>query len=125
MALAPAGAYYAEMQAAFHAAFPRIRLAIRSTPSSFWEKAFIVMHFPPAWPFLPTIAINYAPWHADRRSAQGVRSTTEGEIFKGTDGACADPGTQNFPFHGGGAAVSPSSFINLAFSSHTGSLVLS
>ena len=44
------------------------------------------------------------PWHADRRSAQGVRSTTEGEIFKGTDGACADPGTQNFPCHGGGAA---------------------
>ena len=38
------------------------------------------------------------------QSAQGVRSTTEGEIFKGTDGACADPGTQNFPCHGGGAA---------------------
>ena len=34
------------------------------------------------------------------KSAQGVRSTTEGEIFKGTDGACADPGTQNFPCHG-------------------------
>ena len=45
-------------------------------------------------------APNYAPWHADRRSAQGVRSTTEGEIFKGTDGACADPDTQNFPCHG-------------------------
>ena len=34
------------------------------------------------------------------KSARGVRSTTEGEIFKGTDGACADPGTQNFPCHG-------------------------
>ena len=39
-----------------------------------------------------------------RSWTQGVRSTTEGEIFKGTDGACADPGTQNFPCHGGGAA---------------------
>ena len=36
------------------------------------------------------------------KSAQGVRSTTEGEIFKGTDGACADPDTQNFPCHGAG-----------------------
>ena len=64
------------------------------------------------WPFYLTIAnsrsrqmrANISPWHADRRSARGVRSTTEGEIFKGTDGACADPGTQNFPCHGGGAA---------------------
>ena len=30
----------------------------------------------------------------------GWRSQTIGEIFKGTDGACADPGTQNFPCHG-------------------------
>ena len=44
------------------------------------------------------------PWHADRRSARGWQSQTQGEIFKGTDGACADPGTQNFPCHGGGAA---------------------
>ncbi len=29
---------------------------------------------------------------------------TPWEIFKGTDGTCADPGTQNFPCHGGGAA---------------------
>ena len=42
------------------------------------------------------------PWHADRRSAQGVRSTTEGEIFKGTDGACADPDTRIFPATGVG-----------------------
>ena len=39
------------------------------------------------------------PWHADAIGA-GVRSTTIGEIFKGTDGACADPDTQNFPCHG-------------------------
>ena len=42
------------------------------------------------------------PWHADRRSAQGVRSTTEGETFKGTDGACADPDTRIFPATGAG-----------------------
>ena len=68
------------------------------------------------------------PWHADRRSAQGVRSTTEGEIFKGTDGACADPGTQNFPCHGGGAAGGQghSQFKTSSFPVHnTGSLVLS
>ncbi len=33
---------------------------------------------------------------------QGVRSTTEGEIFKGTDGACADPDTRIFPATGAG-----------------------
>ena len=36
------------------------------------------------------------------QSAQGVRSTTEGEIFKGTDGACADPDTRIFPATGAG-----------------------
>ena len=45
------------------------------------------------------------PWHADRRSAQGWQSQTQGEIFKGTDGACADPGTQNFPATGAGRQV--------------------
>ena len=49
------------------------------------EKAFIVIHFHPSWPFLPTIPINYAPWHADRRSAQGVHSTTKGESRKRTE----------------------------------------
>ena len=39
-----------------------------------------------------------------RSWTQGWRSQTEGEIFKGTDGACADPGTQNFSCHGGEAA---------------------
>ena len=34
------------------------------------------------------------------QSAQGVRSTTEGEIFKGTDGACANPDTRIFPATG-------------------------
>ena len=56
---------------------------------------------------------------------KGVRSTTEGEIFKGTDGACADPDTQNFPCHGGSPPAQPSNFIQAAFTSHTGSLLLS
>ena len=58
------------------------------------------------------------PWHADRRSAQGVRSTTEGEIFKGTDGACADPDTRIFPATGAYSPAPPSSFIPAAFTSH-------
>ena len=64
------------------------------------------------------------PWHADRRSAQGVRSTTEGEIFKGTDGACADPDTRIFPATGAGGAAggrqvarATPSFIQSAFTS--------
>ena len=48
------------------------------------------------------IAPNHAPVAADSAAGrEGWRSQTEGEIFKGTDGACADPGTQNFPCHGG------------------------
>ncbi len=39
------------------------------------------------------------------QSARGVRSTTEGETFKGTDGACADPDTRIFPAAGGGSAA--------------------
>ena len=66
-----------------------------------------------------------APNHRTRGSGQrswtqGVRSTTEGEIFKGTDGACADPGTQNFPCHGGGAAGGQghSQFYSIGFYVH-------
>ena len=59
-----------------------------------------------------------ATWHADEIGA-GWRSQTIGEIFKGTDGACADPDTRIFPATGGGgAAVPPSSFVNLTFTSH-------
>ena len=83
----------------------------------------MVVRFSCWLPFYSTIANRYEqpmhpsmpPWHAERRSAQGVRSTAEGEIFKGTDGACADPGTQNFPCHG--VARATSSFINLTFTS--------
>ena len=52
---------------------------------------------------MPDSHIQPRPRGSGQRSwTQGVRSTTEGEIFKGTDGACADPDTQNFPCHGGG-----------------------
>ena len=73
----------------------------------------MVVRFQCAWPSLRTIAISHArfqhsisaPVAADSAAGrEGWRSQTEGEIFKGTDGACADPGTQNFPCHGGGAA---------------------
>ena len=49
----------------------------------------------------------------------GWQSQTEGGIFKGTDGACADPGTQNFPCHGARTqpTLPPSSFISLTFTS--------
>ena len=58
-------------------------------------------------------------------SPLGWRSQTIGEIFKGTDGACADPGPRIFPATGHKTAVPPSSLIQLTFTSHTGSLVLS
>ena len=47
------------------------------------------------------LAPNNAPVAADSAAGrEGVRSTTEGEIFKGTDGACADPDTRIFPATG-------------------------
>ena len=83
-----------------------------SEPSPFRGKAFIVLHFHHAWPVYLTIAEGYEqqmhptppPWHADVIGA-GWRSQTIGEIFKGTDGACADPGTRIFPATGGGSAA--------------------
>ena len=69
----------------------------------------MVVRFQCAWPSLRTIAISHArfqhstiaPVAADSAAGrEGWRSQTEGGIFKGTDGACADPGTQNFPCHG-------------------------
>ena len=55
-------------------------------------------------PLRLSLAHNYRPRGTPMESAQGWRSQTKGKIFKWTDGACADPGTQNFPCHGGGAA---------------------
>ena len=62
------------------------------------------------------------PWHADAIGA-GVRSTAIGEIFKGTDGACAVPVTQNFPCPA--VAKATPSLIQWTFTSQTGSLFLS
>ena len=54
----------------------------------------------------------------------GWRSQTEGETFKGTDGACADPDTRIFPATGAGGAAggrqvarATPSFIQSAFTS--------
>ena len=64
-------------------------------------------------------APNHAPpWHADRRSAQGWRSQTIGEKGRSARAELApDRAVQVFPCHGGGAAVPPSSFISLTFTS--------
>ena len=52
------------------------------------------------------ITPNHAPVAADSAAGrEGWRSQTEGEIFKGTDGACADPDTRIFPATGGGSAA--------------------
>ena len=48
----------------------------------------------------------------------GWRSQTEGETFKGTDGACADSDTRIFPTTGAYSPTPPSSFIPAAFTSH-------
>ena len=65
---------------------------------------------------MPDFSTQPRPRGSGQRSwTQGVRSTTEGEIFKGTDGACADPDTRIFPATGWPGP--PSSFINLTFTS--------
>ena len=48
----------------------------------------------------------------------GWRSQTEGETFKGTDGACADPDTRIFPATGAYSPAPPSSLIQSTFTSH-------
>ena len=76
----------------------RLRRSL-SSRRSLWVSASANYRHPPRLIITP----NHRPRGSGQRSwTQGVRSTTEGEIFKGTDGACADPGTQNFPCHGGG-----------------------
>ena len=114
---------------------PLIRLAVRSTPSSVWEKAFIVVRFsrnlaslhnychPPRLISAP----NYRPRGSGQRSwTQGVRSTTEGEKRRDDWAELApDQAAQGFPCHGGRVAVPPSIFIQVTFTSHTGSLLLS
>ena len=55
-----------------------------------------------------------APWHADEIGT-GWRSQTIGEIFKGTDGACADPDTRIFPATGGRGGSAAFQFYQLDF----------
>ena len=101
-----------------------IRLTAFATFSS-RRRLFLSCDFQETWLLFTTIAVSQfcfpypttPPWHADRRSAQGVRSTTEGETFKGTDGACADPDTRIFPATGAYSPTPPSSFIQSAFTS--------
>ena len=106
---------------------PLIRLAIRSTPSPVWEKAFIVAHFHHAWPLYLTIADRYEqqmhpttpPWHADFNRRGLAKPDHRGNI-QGDGWRLRRSGHANFPCHGGGgAAVPPFSFINLTFTSHT------
>ena len=65
------------------------------------------------------------PWHADRRSAQGVRSTTEGGKQEADGGKLAFiRAVQAFTCHRGGSAAFQ--LYSSSFSVHsTGSLVLS
>ena len=49
----------------------------------------------------------------------GWRSQTIGGIFKGTDGACADPDTRIFPATGAHSPALPSNLIQAAFPSTT------
>ena len=115
--------------------FPLIRLAAARHLLPFgrrllWLCAFNVPSRPCelSQSAMPDFSTQPRPRGSGQRSwTQGVRSTTEGEIFKGTDGACADPGTQNFPCRGARTQPTfpPSSFISLTFTSHTGSLLLS
>ena len=114
---------------------PLIRLAVRSTPSSVWEKAFIVVRFSRNLASLhnychpPRLfsASSHAPVAAD--SAAGRRACVARPKGKseGMTGRSLLHTRQHkvFPATGGGAAVPPSSFINLTFTSHTGSLLLS
>ena len=114
---------------------PLIRLAIRSTPSSVWEKAFIVVRFsrnlaslhnychPPRLFSAPTIAPVAADSAAGRRACV-ARPKGKSEGMTGRS-LLQTRQRKVFPAMGGGAAVPPSSFINLTFTSHTGSLLLS
>ena len=72
-------------------------------------------------------APNYRTRGSGQRSwTQGVRSTTEGEKRRDDWAELApDQAAQGFPYHGGRVARATPSFIQAAFTSHTGSLFLS
>ena len=105
------GASWRKCKQHFMSRSPLIRLAIRSTPSPAWEKAFIVVRYARKLAILsnyryPPHLIS-APNHHTRGSGQrswtqGVRSTTEGEKRRDDWAELApDQAAQGFPCHGG------------------------
>ncbi len=81
------------MQSSSYATFPLIRLAIRSTPSPFREKAFIVMRYARNLAVLPDYrnqpslipAPNHPPWHADFNRRRACAARPKGESRKRTE----------------------------------------
>ena len=105
---------------------PLIRLAIRSTPSPVWEKAFIVAHFHHAWPLYLTIADRYEqqmhpttpPWHADFNRRGLAKPDHRGKMKNRPGGVYSRPSDSSFSLpRGHKTSVPPSSFINLTFTS--------
>ena len=102
-----------------------IRLAIRSAPSPVWEKAFIVMRFARNL----AVLLNYRSQRSliftpnKRPRGTPMQSARAGEADQGgkqeTNGGKLAflRAVQAFTCHGGGAAVPPSSFISLTFTS--------
>ncbi len=92
MALAPAGSVGGNVSS-ISCRIPPHPSRYRSTPAPVWEKAFMVVlslccltnltNHRSQPRLIP--APNHPPWHADRRSARGVRSTTKGESRKRTE----------------------------------------
>ena len=104
---------------------PLIRLAVRSTPSSVWEKAFIVVRFSRNLASLHNYChpprLFSAPNHRTRGSGQrswtqGWRSQTEGESKKRTEESLLSSGRFRLSLATGHkTAVPPSRFIPAAF----------
>ena len=104
---------------------PLIRLAVRLTPSSVWEKAFIVVRFSRNLASLhnychPPRLIS-APNHRTRGSGQrswtqGWQSQTEGEKRRDDWAELApDQAAQGFPCHGGRGGSAAFQFYSSSF----------
>ena len=114
---------------------PLIRLAVRSTPSPVWEKAFIVVRFVKG-----LIALSnhrqpsrLLPARTKHPRGSGQRSWTpgraqhdrRGKMKNRPVGVYSEPSDSSFSLPRGAHSSSTSSFIQAAFTSHTGSLLLS
>ena len=104
-----------------------------------WTRKLLVLNWEWPWPPAPVAGKNEVAWvgasstqatfhfsplawlrqPAPIKIGAGWRSQTIGEIFKGTDAACADPDTRIFPATGHKTAVLPPILIQLTFTSHT------